>query len=332
MANLTNPKIEVTIRGTSDIVIDDLEMEFDISKDLSKEPNTAELLIYNLGPSLKSQISDAENQEAPIEIRITPNNSTDLVLAYGGEIQNVSNEFLDPGDVTEIYCESQKINHRAFDFDAEYAEGTPKDSIARDLISVIGLPTGNIADLDSSGLILSQTFSGPAFPLLERFIYDQGLFAYITDGILHITSIYEPGNFSVFKITPEMILGRSEPRKTIRNDNSFVEMKTHVESTGTDPFAKVRKKKKKDKKAWGSGAYVEYEGVDKAIVGVEIPLLAQPIVNPDQIVNVSWEGYEKKYYRTQSVKHWGESGFFENWTTTINADIYDDTGGDILTI
>ena len=329
MPNLVNPKIEVTVKGTADFILSDLDMEFDITKDLSDNPNTAELLIYNLGPNLKKQLGNAENQEAPIEIRITPSGSKDLVLAYGGEIQDVYTEFLNPGHVTTVLCESQKINHRAFPFDAEYKEGTPLNSIAEDLITAIGLPVGNKADIDTSGISLSQTFSGPAFPLLERLIYDQGLRAYITDGVLHISSIYVAGNFSVFKIVPGMILGGSEPRDTLRNDNFEIEMRTHVESQGTDPFSKVSKKKRKEKKQWASGTYVEYDGVDKAIIGVEIPLLAQPIINPDQILILDVEDYKKKYFRTQSVNHWGNNEFFDNWTTTINADLYEDNGGDL---
>jgi hypothetical protein len=109
-------------------------------------------------------------------------------------------------------------------------------------------------------------------------------------------------------------------------------MKTVVESTGRDPFAKVRKKKKKTKKAWGSGTVVEYEGVDKLITGVSAPVLLQPTINPDQIISIDKEEFAKKYYRVQSVNHSGNNETFDEWTTNIEADIYEDTGGDILDV
>jgi hypothetical protein len=112
----------------------------------------------------------------------------------------------------------------------------------------------------------------------------------------------------------------------------MIEMQTVVESTNTDPFAKVRKRKNKTQKKWGSGDFVEYEGVDKLVNGLEIPLLLQPAINPDQILAIDTDEYKGRYYRTQRVIHAGNNATFDEWSTDLEVDEYEDTGGDILAI
>lgn len=338
MSNLVNPKIEVTVSGISEdtVIPNDYYMDFDITKDLSESPNTADLTVYNLDPSIRKRLQNAEDQESPLEIKITPSGSEDLVSAYRGEIQDVYTDWESPGHATYISCATGKANHRAFQFDAEFAQGTPKNEIIEALIAAIGLPTGNVTDFPTSGILFSHTFSGPAFKSLETFVFNHGLRAYITDGILNIVSVYEPVDFTVFEIVPTMILGR-EPKETSRNDAREIEVKTIVDSIPEDPPTGYAARQTKEKKAWGSGLVVDYDSIDKLKTGLYIPMLAQPVIQPDQIVSIinpngleAYKEYDKKYYRTQSVNHRGNNQTFGEWRTDLNVDNYEDTGGNIL--
>ncbi len=344
MANLVNPKLEVTVKGAEDIVIakentagaaiyDHLFMDFDITKDKSTEPNTAEVTLYNVGPAMLAALQSAENQEAPIEIRCTASNNTDeLVLAYGGEIIDIHTEFTNPGHATHISCESQIVNHRRNVFAGAIAAGTPKNEIIEHLISGVALPTGNIEQLDTVGVIMSQTFMGVAYLQLADFVYDMGLTPYITDGVLHVTSVYQPVDFSVFKLTPEMMLGKSQPRNTTRTDEHGILQKTVVEATYENPYDLVRERQVREKKAWGSSEFEAYDGIDKLLSGIDCDMLLQPVLNPDQIVIVDKEEYSDRFFRVQSVTHTGDNQSFDDWTTHIEADSYEDTGGDIVVI
>lgn len=340
MANLENPQIEVTVFGSTDdlVISNDYHMEFDIEKDLSESPNTADLTIYNLDPDLRERLQTAEDQESPLEIKITPSGSTDLVSAYKGEIADVYTDWENPGHATYITCATGKANHRQFQFDAEFAQGTPKNEIIEKLITAVGLPTGNLSDFPTSGILFSHTFSGPAFKSLETFCFNHGLRAYITDGTTNIVSVYEPADFTVFVITPAMILGR-EPKITTRNDAQEIEQKTIVESIPEDPPTGYAARQTHTKKAWGSGLVVDYDGIDKLKSGLYIPLLAQPTINPDQIVSISnpdnleiYKKFDSKYYRTQSTNHRGNNRNFSDWSTFLNVDNYEDTGGNILAL
>jgi hypothetical protein len=328
LANITNPKLTVKIIGDTDIEIEDLHMDFDITKDLSEEPNTCDLSVYNLGPDLRGQIEAIEHENAPIELRATYSGGTDLMLLYAGEITDVYSEFLRPGHITRITCESQKANHREFDFDKEFAAGTAQSEIITQLITAVGLPTGPLPDWPTGTLLLSHTFSGPAFNLLQKYVFDMGFKAVITDGVLTFSTPDVVQDFSVYKITPEILLG--DPRTSSRTDSSEIEMRTVVESYrgDIDPFKKIKKRQRKTKKKRSLNDYVEYDAVETIIPGVTMDMLLQPTLIPDQIIKVDMPGYNK-YYRTQIVRHSGDTGTYQNWDTEIEADIYDDTDGDI---
>jgi hypothetical protein len=328
MTSIVNPKIEVTVYGSDKLVLPAYYMEFDINKDLSEEPNTAGLTVYNMGPSDMQQLQTAEDQESPIEIRITPSDSSDLVIAYSGEITSVSSEFLNPGHATYIECDSQKANHRDFTIDMEFAAGTTEASIMNELVKAVGLPVVKRPDTDYgvTKTTMSETYTGPAFPSLRTFADRLAIRPYISDGILYLTAELDeaPNQTTVFVISPEMVLGYNQPQDTSRNDESLIELRTIVKSTGGDIFTPTRKNKKKEK-AWGPGTTAEYVGVDRLVQGISLPVRCQPALATDQIIRVNLGDYKQKYFRVQSLNHHGDSETFDPWNTEIEADVFEGT-------
>lgn len=345
MAQVVNPRLLVAIIGdTEDIEISDSHVEFSISKDLDEEPNEADLTIYELGGATRDKITAADNQSAPVEIYLTQSGKDELTLAFRGEIDTARHYYGNPMWVTKIHCTSQKENHRTTFVDKKtYAAGTPISDIMQFFIDTIGL-TQQVDDLPTTGILLSQSFSGPAFPLLRRFASDVGMYAYILDGVLHVSSIYEPQDPTVTEIERDYL--RAAPEPTTRIDEELIEMRTVIESTDLDPFprkkARRKKKVKKIKVALGLGEktvirmrsedpverigesdYVEYDAVDKMIDGVDLEFLCWPSLQPDDLISVDREGYKNVVYRIREVSHYGNNDRFDEWNTDVEADVYE---------
>lgn len=324
MANLVNPKLEVRIFGTTDFTLDPVYTYIEIDKDIDEEPDDCEITLYNLGPDQLSRLEDSEDMDAPIEVWCTRSGGEDLIIAFRGEIDGVETQFTRPGHTTTINCVAAKYNQEHTFFDKTFSANTPKNSIVDELVTTLGVPTGNIGDLPTDGLLLSQTYSGNAFEQLRKVTYDMGLRPFITDGTLHLSSIYKPVDFEVFVIEAANLLGT--PRRKTRIDGVLTEQMVTAE-LGADEFGQVRPRRKKNKKAMGFTTYTEYEVVDKAIPGISFTALMQPDLNPDKIIRVA--GFDDKYYRVTSVNHYGNTEMFDEWSTDVEADLYEDMDGDI---
>lgn len=329
---LVNPRIEIDVVSDVRFTIKDLHIDFEIHKDLSEEPNECELTIYNLGPSTRAMLSNSLLQSTPIEVYLTPAGKAekiatplriDMVKTFRGEIDDVRHRRARPGYETRIVATSQKENHRAFMFGPKtYAKGTPASLIIADLVLAVGLtPAIDPATLPATPILIAQTLSGPAFPLLQKFCYDVGLYAYINDGVCYVTSTYSPPRPNPKFLFRAYFL--ESPSLTTRLDEMDIEMRTIVEATTINPFAALRKKKNKRAKVVGANDYIEYQAVEKEIAGVDYTLLLQPDLNPDDLVTpVDYLELIGKIGRIREVSHYGDN-HGGDWTTEALTDDLD---------
>jgi len=322
MPSVVNPRIALLIKGASDWESDGevpkLDMSIDVSKNLDPEPNEATVTIDNLNENTRSRIIDPSVRDTPIEIWFAPFGSSDLVKCFVGEINFARSEYQAPGIRTTLACTSQQWHMRSkFISRKTYEAGTSISQIIDDLIEVIDLPTQK-ADIPTGNIILSQSFSGPAYMLLKKFIMNYGLFCHITDGILNISGVYSPSNPTIVKIPRTIQV--SEPMPTERKDAVDVLLHTITDTNNINPFAKQTKRAKRrwSKQALSRNDYTEYEAVDDIIFGVECETLGIPVIIPDNIVE--FEGLPSKY-RVQAVTHHGDTR--EGVITNIRADIYE---------
>lgn len=322
MANVINPHIAVLIKGASDWWSDDedprLEMEIDIDKDLDGEPNEARVSLYNLNADTRSRIIDPSLRDTPIEIHYAAFGTDDLTKCFVGEIETARTVREWPGLVTRLVCKSQRWHTRSKYLEGKtYEAGTSIQQIVDDIVAVIDLPLQAEA-LPSASILLAQTFNGPAFYALRKFLLNYGYFAYIVDGTLAISGVYAPPNPSLVEVTQNTMV--SEPIPTERKDAVDVVLHTITDTTNIDPFAKKnrRNKKKWAKQALSRNDYIEYEAIDDILFGIECETLGTPAINPDNIV--TFEGDDNQY-RVQQVNHSGDTR--EGVTTWIQADVYE---------
>jgi hypothetical protein len=331
MTKLVNPSAKLRIYSDTTYEIEDLYLEFSVNKDLDEEPNSATVIVYNLASGSRNSILEASNKSAPIEIYATPAGSSGYVMAFRGEIDTVRSVNTRPGWETEITCTSQQVNHRSKYVDEkEFAAGTPVNQVIEFFLGEIGLPKGQIDELPTVGTTLSQSFSGPAFKLLQHYVYDFGMYCYILDGTINITDNYERTGATVKQIPVNRLL--SEPQPTSRNDRSLIRMITAAETikrVKNEPFRKGRRKKTRQQKEVGRSDYVEYTATDTLVEGMDFEFLLQPDLQPDSIINVPLVGIDRQLWRVKEVEHSGNTETFDESTSYVSADKYDDTSGDL---
>jgi hypothetical protein len=342
MTSHTNQVISVVIRGDTDIDLTAMEKSIEsISKDLSDEPNEAVIEIYNLNSDTRTAVKAAADQYAPIEIGVSPLHSADPVTAFVGEIETVVNRATRPGFATRVRALAQKRAHRAaYVSQKTYAAGTPKADIVNDLVTAIGLPS-EIDTIPTTGILLGQSFSGAAFPILQRFVFDFGMFCYIDNGVLHITNVYDPPNPTVVEITENMLI--TEPQETTRRDARDTALFTVANMTNIEPGRKKKRRKKQKtlrkelisdllarnvENVLDGSDYVEIEAVDITVPGIELECFAIPNLAPDHLITL--DGGETHYRVFETEMYGDDMRDGERPTTRIRADRFEggvsDTG------
>jgi hypothetical protein len=342
MPQVKNHKAQVVIDANELLIIEDLVIEFDIVKDINEEPNEATITIYNLEANKRNQVIDPTYQDIPIDLYLTPhqtgqNDKQEFVLAFRGEIDRVENHFLRPGYSTILHCMSQKEHHKAKYIDSKtYAAGTKYSQIVDDFLAIIDMPSEIVA-MPKEGIRKARSFTGPAYELLQQLMYDLGNKVYIQDGILYITSVYEPAIPVYYEISRSVLF--EPPLSTVRVDSDDIEMRTIVDTVNLDLFSKERKRKKrftkikygdKGKKkvirreiqeAPDEGETVTFDAIDAVITGADFHLFADPNIQPDYLVSLTDD--TETHYRVREVHMWGDN-WGGDWDMTLKCDDFDD--------
>ena len=327
MSNFVNPQIQINIFtefGKLIYINDDIEIKID--KDLDEEPNEARVIIHNLNPSNRQSIIDAGKEKAQLEIWLTQWGSTELVLAYAGEIDHAhpsipltnqavmtkANQMsnIEPGLQMTINCTAQKQNHRAFFVEPRnFSKGTEIASVINWLADNVGLPK-RMGNLPKGKMKFSYSFSGLAFKLLKQYIFDWGLVAYILDGTLIVTDVYSPIDTVPLEIDSGLLFSSAEP--TTRSDVQQMEIRT-VRLNKAGDISKKRRRRK----LHGPSEYISTNSVDTDIQGRIYELPCHPTVNPDMPLLIQNENT-----RTQRILHECDNLHDRSmWQTTIEADM-----------
>lgn len=326
MAHAINPEIRVRVETIFDDVWDSaeesvrLDIEIDITKDLSGEPNQAIVQIYNLNDDTIEIL--ASGGDPNIEIFYNEYGQTELTSCYLGEIVDCFTEEEHPGTVTTLICESQRSHARDKYISLNYESGTAFSLIIDAMAAEVGLPVqkGNIPDRN---ILAAASFTGPAFLNLQTLLKTAGMFAYIVDGTLYISSVFEPPIPTVVEITNAMLTQRpqSTNRRDVRdlwyslslNDTEAAAAANHF-TVNKSKVKKTSKKKLLDQ----NRALVQVDAVDTDIKGKSVEMFGLPNLQPDSVIQI--EG-DEAYYRIQRLQHRGDN--HAGITTSIQADLFE---------
>lgn len=326
MTAVINPEIRVRVETIFDDVWDSaeedtrLDIDVDITKDLTGEPNQAIVRIYNLNDDTVNIL--ASGGDPDIEIFFNMYGSTELVSCFLGEIVNCYTTEEHPGSVTNLICESQRAHSRDKYIKLNYESGTAFSLIVDAMVEEIGLPVQKCAIPDRN-ILSAATFTGPAFLNLKELLQTAGLFCYIIDGVLYISSVFEPPVATVVEIKNSMMTEQPQPttRRDIRDlwytlslNNSDAAAAATSFEVNRGKVKKTSKRKIRDK----NKALIQVDAVDTDVKGRSVAMLGLPDLQPDIVIQM--EG-DTSYYRIQRLNHRGDN--HDGIVTQIQADIFE---------
>lgn len=326
MTAAINPEIRVRVETISDAVWDSaeeaagLDIELEVTKDLSGEPNQAIIRLFNLNSDTVNIL--ASGGVPNIELYFSQFGSTESVSCFLGEIANCYTVEEHPGSVTSLICESQRAHSRDKYIKLSYEAGTAFSLVVDDMVAEIGLPVHKVT-IPNRNFLSAVTFTGPAFLNLRELLSPAGLFCYIVDGILYISSVYEPPVPTVVEITKAMMTEQPQPttRRDVRDLWYTLSLNSTEAAEAANSFeinqGKV-KRTSKEKRLDQNKTLVQVDAVDTDIRGRAVATLGIPDLQPDTVIQME---DDPSYYRVQQLNHRGDNR--EGIITYIQADVFE---------
>jgi hypothetical protein len=326
MTTVINPEIRVRVETIFDDVWDSIEedtrldIDIEVTKDLTGEPNQAVLRLYNLNDDTINILTAGADPD--IEVFFNMYGKTELISCFRGEIVNCYTTQEHPGSSTNLICESQRSHSRDKYINLNYESGTAFSLIVDAMVKEIGLPVQKCTIPDRN-ILSAITFTGPAFLNLKELLATAGMFCYIVDGVLYISSIFEPPLPTVVEITNDMMVEPPQPttRRDVRDLWYTLGMNNTEAAEAANFFTVNRGKIKKISKAKAldmNKELVQVDAVDTDIKGRSVSMFGLPNLQPDTVISI--EG-DKKYYRIQRLNHRGDN--HDGIITQIQADVFE---------
>jgi hypothetical protein len=312
MSTVINPDIRVRVETIFGDVWDSaeepvrLDIDIEVTKDLSGEPNQAVIQIYNLNADTIAILTAGGDPN--IEIWFNMYGETALTSCFVGEIVNCYTTEEHPGSATNIICESQRYHCRDKYVTLNYENGTAFSLIVDALTEAIGLPVQS-CKIPGMNILSAMALTGPAFLNLQQLLKTAGMFVYIVDGVLYISSVFEPPTDTIVEIKNSMLTAQPQPttRRDVRDlwytlslNNAGAADAANNFSINKDKIKRVSKRQALDK----NRTLVQVDAVDTDITGRSFELLGIPNLQPDTIVQIEDDA---AYYRVQRLSHRGNN-------------------------
>lgn len=141
-----------------------LEIEFDIPFSDSKEPDVAEIIIYNLSDSSIEQIK----KDGYIMVNAGYKDLGNVANIFTGEVEEVSTEWLNVDKVTQIKATDGGKAWRKIKLNKTYERGTKASEIMRDLAQTMGYEITKIEPKEDIEFKLGKTITSYASRSLQE--------------------------------------------------------------------------------------------------------------------------------------------------------------------
>jgi len=178
------------IGGGEAVRITGLDFEFRVVKNLRREPNTAEVKVYNLAESTRRSLEAAEEQR----IRLEAGYVEDAHTIFEGDLRKAWSTREGPDVVTTIEGGDGERGFRRARTNRSFGEGTSVRSVIEDVARGMGFGVGNLADQASGagfeGLgnqyVEGTVVSGSSREILTGLTRSVGLEWSVQDGNLQL--------------------------------------------------------------------------------------------------------------------------------------------------
>lgn len=216
-------------------------IEFDIQKDNTKEPNKGYVTVYNLSDDTVNYLDMHQADALAVMFEAGYDNENQLI--FSGTVEFVEDRWEGPtrktkfifGDGTEniIKCQSTR----------SYQKGTPLNSVLNDLLKDMNLPKGRVVGFGNQTLQYSMAFSGNTAENLRRFARLTNSTFSVQDGALYWTKVGKRFKDSVFEISAESGMHGSP---TPKNPEPAKKRKAKAAAKGGSTSKKKKKNPRED--------------------------------------------------------------------------------------
>lgn len=190
---------------TSGYVITDKDgaanIEFELKKDNSKEPNKGYVTVYNLSDETVSYL-DA-NQRESIAVVLEAGFDGENQMIFSGTVEFVQDNWEGATRKTKMIFGDATNNILTSKSSRSYKKGTPVDTVLNDLISDLKLPKGRVVPFGAQTLQQSMAFSGSTSNNLQKLAINTGSTFSVQDGAVYWTKQGKRFNTQVFEISAE---------------------------------------------------------------------------------------------------------------------------------
>lgn len=203
MTQLYGRKWQVKI---GNVDVSELDLYFDIVKKTGREPNTAEVRIWNLSADNRSAI---EGEDSPrLEVRAGYEEPVPLIFLGNARRQYSEREGTDITTIIQASDGGSEIQKARIA--RSYEPGSPVTSAVRDAVSALGIGEGNLADFEDAYKARNGTdsfpdgftASGQASRVLNGLVRSAGLRWSVQDGVLQLQRPREPLQTQAVRLSP----------------------------------------------------------------------------------------------------------------------------------
>ncbi len=192
---LFNRSIKLTIgTGITGLELEGFRIAFEIEKNLKPEPNTAEIIVYNLNEDHRKLLEDSE--KIPVQL-IAGYDGQDAQIFFGN-LRRAYTEYDGTDFTTTITSGDGEKEKQKVKIDKSFPPKTPVSTVIREIATSLGIGTGNLelaiatARLSGTGATLipgGMTFTGNASRELTALLSACGLEWSVQDGEFQILTL-----------------------------------------------------------------------------------------------------------------------------------------------
>lgn len=205
-----------------------MDMEFQIVKTVRSEPNTCNIVVYNL-PQQQTSFTDTS-----VDIFLSAgysgsNTNSNYGILFKGQIKNIESTWSGASRVTKIDSRDRGNSYSDVILNKNWGPNTTARTIIRELCSVLDIGNGNLEQAFSSGRALRRSefftegFSctGRAYRTLDNLVRSFGWTFSVQNGVLQLRGRNIQNTNPVLYISPESGLVGSPEISTSDKKMSF---------------------------------------------------------------------------------------------------------------
>lgn len=194
--------IDAQTKTDAYVITQPLNIDFEIKKDNSKEPNKGYVTVYNLSDETVSYLDSTQRESVAMMLYAGHNGEEKLI--FSGTVEFVQDKWEGPTRQTKLIMGDAVLNLTTAKSARSYRKGTALDTVLNDLVSDLKLPMGRSVPFGKDATLQhSMAFSGSTSQNLSNLAKNTGSNFSVQDGAVYWTKEGSRFKQVMFEISEE---------------------------------------------------------------------------------------------------------------------------------